>query len=117
MEKLEKHHLLFTRAEWQRTPIGKQVRRLGTFMLYVPHMPHRVVHYLLDPPRVPDHDTLYEMRGLASEGLVAVINRLDHPIAEHLDRRMSILTISSDGAEEIILEAQRRRQSGDSQGV
>lgn len=97
-ERLEKHHTLWTRHDWLQTPISKQVRQMGAFMLDIPHPVHRLLHASMRPPEVPDHETLLQMRSLAVRGLAVVVNKLQHPIAEHLDNQLTIITIDPEVA-------------------
>lgn len=96
----EKHHMLWTRKDWLEIPISKQVRQMGAFMIDLAHPVHRLLHASLRPPEVPDHETLLEMRSLATSGLIVVINRLQHPIAEHLDQQLTIATIDPEVAQD-----------------
>jgi hypothetical protein len=50
------------------------------------------------PPEKPNHRTLLEMQELAIGGLSVVMNKLDHPIVEHLEKQLSILAIPPDKA-------------------
>lgn len=88
----ERHHTLWARRDWIETPISKQVRQMSAFIIDLHHPVHRLLHASMRPPEVPDHETLVEMRGLATGGLSVVINRLHHPIAEHLDQQLTIAT-------------------------
>lgn len=94
MERVERHHTLWTRKDWSVIPISKQVRQLSTFVVDTFQPNHRLLHARMRPPELPEHEILVEMRGLAINGLQAVIERLDHPIVEHLEEQMSIITLN-----------------------
>jgi hypothetical protein len=69
-------------------------------MIDLAHPVHRLLHASLVPPEVPDYETLKEMRSLAVSGLTVVINRLHHPIAEHLDQQLTLATIDPEVAQD-----------------
>lgn len=110
-ERFEKHHMGWTRKDWLETPISKQVRQMPTFMIDLAHPVHRLLHASMVPPEVPDHETLLEMRSLAVQGLTVVINRLQHPIAEHLDQQLTIATIDPEVAQDKLDRGEYRRAS------
>lgn len=93
-ERLERHHILWERRNWSQRPIAKQVRLMGAFLLDLTVINHRLLHASMTSPEVPDHDTLCRMRELAISGLNEVINKLNHPISEHIDTQLYIANLS-----------------------
>lgn len=75
---------------------------MGAFLIDVHHENHRLLHASLEPPELPDHDTLYLMRDLALGGLTNVIKKLRHPIVEHIDDQLKIIELDKDEAEYIL---------------
>lgn len=75
---------------------------MGAFLIDISHTNHRLLHASILPPDVPEHDVLYNMRELALGGLVAVINRLQHPIVDHIQRQMEIIRMDSEEAQYIL---------------
>lgn len=98
MERVERHHACWEKRAWVETPLQKQVRQLGAFILDVHQPNHRLLHARMRPPNIPDHGTLLEMRGLAVGGLELVMQKLDHPIVEHFEEQLRIITLDSDVA-------------------
>lgn len=94
----EKHHALWTRREWTEQPLARRVRQMGAFLIDAAHPNHRLLHASLRPPEVPDIDTLREMQTLAMGGLTNVLDNLNHPIVEHLENQLCIITIDPDTA-------------------
>jgi hypothetical protein len=97
-EKLEIHHVLWTRADWSKKPIAKQVRQMGAFLVDVSHTNHRLLHASLRPPNVPEHDVLHQMRELALGGLVRVLEELNHPIVDHIEKQLIIINMDIEEA-------------------
>jgi hypothetical protein len=102
--------MLWERVKWQETPLSKRVRQMTTFMLDLYHPNHRLLHASTNPPELPDHETLLEMQELATNGLITVINRLEHPIAHHLDRQLSFATIDPAVAQDKLDRGEYRRE-------
>lgn len=98
----EKHHMFWTRAEWNQRPLSKQVRTMATYIIDIPYANHRLLHASLAPPPVPDMDTLRKLREYAPEGLETAIAKIDHPIARHIGRQLLIATLDVEVAEELL---------------
>jgi len=84
--------MLWTRREY-RTNTEKKTRQHGAFIYRAATANHRLLHHELEPPVKPEPDALAEMRSLARFGLGEVMMWLEHPIVEHFDRQLSILTL------------------------
>lgn len=89
----ERHHMLWTRLDWQENPLAKRVRSMSTFILDAHHPNHRLLHASTSPPKVPDRETLQHMQELAPYGLGTVLARLEHPIVNHIERQLGILAL------------------------
>lgn len=99
MNSVERHHTLWTRREFCAvSPLSKQVRQLSAFILDAYQPNHRLLHARIKPPEVPDHAILLEMRGLSVGGLSNVINKLEHPIVEHIEQQLQIITLDPEVA-------------------
>lgn len=71
---------------------------MSALILHIPYPNHRLIHASMEPPEKPDTETLAHMRELAFDGLYAVMNNLDHPIVEHLDKQMRIIGMDANVA-------------------
>ena len=85
---LSQHHMLWERNKY-KTPLEKRVRGLFIIATYNPN--HRLLHLTMQPPDLPDTETLTEMKDM--QNLYTIIEKLDHPIAEHLEKQLSILAL------------------------
>lgn len=72
---------------------------MGAFLIDVSHINHRLLHASLRPPKVPEHNVLYEMRELALGGLYRVIEELNHPIVDHIQKQLLIVSIDPEKAQ------------------
>lgn len=99
MDRVERHHALWTRKEFYTvSPLSKQVRQLSAFIIDVYQPNHRLLHARIKPPEVPDHETLLEMRRLSVGGIKNVIDTLEHPIVEHLEEQLRVITLNPEVA-------------------
>lgn len=101
----ERHHALWEKRQY-KSPLEKQVRQMSAFILDVPHFNHRLLHASMRPPEKPEPDTLRRMRELAPQGLLVVLNKIDHPIVEHIENQLEIININP-------VEAMTRIEEGD----
>lgn len=79
---------------------------MGAFILDAPHFNHRLLHASMKPPEKPEADTLRRMRELAPRGLLIVLNNIEHPIVEHIERQLEIINTDP-------IEAMQRIEEGD----
>ena len=79
---------------------------MGAFLIDIHHENHRLLHAVLKPPHVPEHQILVDMRNLAVKGLESVLEGLNHPIVEHIDRQLTIVRLDPE-------EAQFKLDTGD----
>jgi hypothetical protein len=55
-----RHHVWFTKREYT-TPIERQVRNMGAFILDVNAVDHKEMHVYVPPPPKPDHDQFHDL--------------------------------------------------------
>lgn len=89
----EKHHLLWTRAEWSRNALPKRVRQMSAFIIDVSYINHRLIHAMMMPPEVPRRPVLQDMERLALSGLPEVQKQIDEPITRHIGRQLLIASL------------------------
>lgn len=100
--RFERHHALYSRGEWAKTPLSKQVRQMSAFIIECAYPNHRLLHISMKPPEVPRHETLLWMRHLALEGIDSVIKNIGHPIGEHLADQLTIVHMQPEEAQYIL---------------
>lgn len=61
-----RHHVFFTRIEY-KTPIERQVRNLGAFIVYANAVDHQEMHVQVPPPPKPDHEQLCDLYNFMQE--------------------------------------------------
>lgn len=98
----ERHHMFWTKAEWNSRPISKQVRGMATYIIDVAYINHRLIHASLSPPPVPDIEILRQLRDNAINGLEYSVANIDHPIARHIGRQLLIASLDEDTAYEML---------------
>lgn len=98
----EKHHLLWTRAEWSAKPLPKRVRQMSAFIIDVSYINHRLIHAMMEPPALPERPVLLEMEQLAVSGLNEVIKRIREPITRHIQQQLTIATMPEDNVYELL---------------
>lgn len=101
----DRHHLLWEKRAY-KTSIEKTVRKLGTFILEVPIVNHRLLHMSLRPPEKPSNGTLHDMKILAKNGLDEVMTYLDDPIIEHFHDQLEIINLKPEVAYEMLQEGE-----------
>lgn len=57
---LNNHHVFFTRREY-KTPIERQVRNMGAFIIRANAVDHQEMHIHVPPPPKPDHDQMHDL--------------------------------------------------------
>lgn len=62
-----RHHLLFEKPVWTATPMAKQVRELGSYVVGVRRAPHDYLHQTITPPQVPVRPVLDAMFEIGRE--------------------------------------------------
>lgn len=87
---------------WNERPITKQVRNLSCYRIDVPQINHRLIHATLRPPEIPDIETLRDLREYAPMGLEKAIERINHPIVEHIGRQLVLATLRESVAMDLI---------------
>jgi hypothetical protein len=92
----EKHHLLWTKAEWTKNPLPKRVRQMSTFIIDIAYPNHRLLHASMYPPKVPERSVLREMEQLAVYGLSEVQTQIDHPLMRHIGHQLIIAAMDED---------------------
>lgn len=102
----QRHHMLWTRNEY-RTNQEKRTRQDRAFVIISSTPNHRLLHLMLEPPIKPEPDVLSEMRSLARFGLDEVMDWLEHPIVEHFEQQLSILTLDENVARNQLREGVR----------
>lgn len=105
----EKHHLLWTRAEWASTPLSKRVRAMSAYIIDVSYINHRLIHAMMQPPDVPSRKVLLEMEELAVSGISEVQRRIEHPITRHIGRQLIIAALDENVAHRLLDEASYNR--------
>lgn len=83
------HHMLWERNEWNPSRLGRSLRNDPIFKLELFAPVHRLLHIQEDPIPLPEQSVLEEMESIRHLGLLGIIDCLDHPIANHLDRQMN----------------------------
>lgn len=102
MDKLESHHLFWTRSEWSERPISKQVRKMATYIISISRTHHSLLHATMSPPEVPDIETLRTLRENAYLSLDDAISSIDHPIALHVERQLEIISMDIQQARDFL---------------
>lgn len=100
----EKHHLLWTRAEWSSNALTKRVRQMSAYIIDVSYTNHRLIHAMMAPPAVPERFTLLEMEELAPQGLPEVQKRIRGPIITHIGRQLLIASLDENIAHRLLDE-------------
>ena len=112
MERLQRHHLCYTRREWLQYNISRQVRNHPTFSLFLAAPVHRYLHMTLLPPELPDFETLIEMRDMAKYGLDTVMDNLgDERMLQHLDTQLAFASIPVGMATKLIKQRRDELQA------
>lgn len=88
----ERHHTLWEKRQYT-APIERRVRNMASFIIDVTRPHHRLLHASLVPPNKPEVEALREMEHLAIGGLEVVMNRLEHPIVQHLQSQLEIVSM------------------------
>ena len=83
------HHMLWERKEWSESRLGRSLRNEPMFKLELFAPVHRLLHLQEDPIPLPEQAVLEEMESLKHLGLIGLVDCLDHPIANHLDKQMN----------------------------
>jgi hypothetical protein len=60
------HHIFFTRAEY-KTPIERNIRNMGAFIVRVNAVDHQEMHHFVPPPPKPDHEQLHDLKQFMQE--------------------------------------------------
>ena len=99
-----RHHVWFTRREY-RTPIERQVRNMGAFIVMVNAVDHQEMHIQVPPPPKPNHEQLHDLYQFMQEhnydienldglawGIVWANDRRLYDVEESLDRQYHYLS-------------------------
>jgi hypothetical protein len=105
----EKHHLLWTRADWSEHALPKRVRQMSAFIIDVAYTNHRLIHAMMQPPAVPERPVLLEMESLAVQGLIEVRNKIKHPITKHIGHQLLIASLDEDVAHKLLEDYDYKR--------
>lgn len=97
------HHMLWERNQWNAEKLSKSVRNTAEFQIHLNQTVHRLLHAVIRPPRIPDTETLEQMRYYAPLGLTVVMNTIEHPIIEHFDRQLTVASVSPEVAQELLV--------------
>ena len=93
-------------------PLQKKLRRSSCFIIRAAIVNHDLLHRRLQPPAMPDHKTLLEIKELAPGGLALVMNTIEHPIIEHFEEQLRILTLNPEVARRMMETRQYHIQIG-----
>ena len=91
---LQRHHLNWSRTEWLERKLSKHVRNAPAYSIDLECAVHRLLHSVLEPPEVPDTETLIQMRDMGNCSIEEVMRNLDHPIVEHYEHQLIIASIA-----------------------
>ena len=101
---MNKHHVWFERKNY-KTPIERQVRNMGAFIIRVNAVDHQELHVAVPPPPKPSHEQLHDLHQFMQEhnydienldglgwGIVWANDRRLYSIEENLNNQYDYLS-------------------------